>query len=408
VNKKLTFSAVIVLLLLAFILPTAAQEQVTLTYALWDNNQLPAHQQIIDMFEAEHPNIHIEPQVFPWDNYWDKLQTSVAGGESFDLFWLNATNFPVYAGRGALLDLQPLVDSGEIDMSVFPQSLIDLYTFDGDVYGIPKDFDTIALYYNKDLFDAAGLAYPDDTWTWDDLKSAAEKLTGDGIWGFIAQPGGQVSLYNFILQNEGHILSEDNSALLIDEPASCDAVKYLYSFVEEGLSPDGATQQSADPESTLFPGGVAAMMTSGSWNAAPFHDAANIGVAPLPMGKTRASVIHGLANVVWSGTAHPDEAMEFAKYLSTADYASVQAETGTVIPAYTGYAQTWVDSIPDMDLQVFIDATEYSQPLPVAGAKGREWQLRMDQVLLDVWSGNIPIDEACSQAATAANEVLNQ
>ena len=74
---------------------------------------------------------------------------------------------PVYASQGALVPIQPLVDDGSIDADAYPESLRRIYTFDGKVYGIPRDFDTIALFYNKDLFDAAGVEYPTGDWTWE-------------------------------------------------------------------------------------------------------------------------------------------------------------------------------------------------------------------------------------------------
>ncbi len=150
---------------------TAASAQTTITYAIWDNNQLPVHEQIAAAFEAENPDIKVDIQVVPWGNYWDKLQTAVAGGEAYDVFWMNGPNFPVYASNGVIMNLQDRVMSDALDTSVYPEALVNLYSLDGDLYGLPKDFDTIALYYNKDLFDAAGLDYPTADWTWDDLKA---------------------------------------------------------------------------------------------------------------------------------------------------------------------------------------------------------------------------------------------
>src|SRR5688572_10992281 len=165
-NKKwMVVLLVLTLVVCGGVLPATAQDQVTITYAIWDNNQLPAHEQIIAAFEAEHPNINVEPQVVPWGNYWDKLQTAVAGGEAYDVFWMNGPNFPVYASKGVLMDLQDTIDAAQIDMSVFPEALLKVYTYDGKVYGMPKDFDTIALFYNKAIFDAAGVAYPTADWT---------------------------------------------------------------------------------------------------------------------------------------------------------------------------------------------------------------------------------------------------
>jgi len=385
-----------------------AREAVTLSYAIWDAEQLPAHEKIIANFEAGHPNIHVEPQVIPWPEYWNKLQTAIAGGQAYDVFWMNGPNFPVYASKGALIDLQPMVDRDSLDLSVYPPSLVELYSYNGHVYGLPKDFDTIALFYNKDMFDAAGVKYPDETWTWDDLKAAAKALTTKDTWGIGVPVDAQCVWFNFVYQNGGKVVAPDGSKVLLDEPAACEAIKFLYSFIEEGLSPDAATMLASDTETQLFPGGKVAMYTCGSWLASYYHEAEpNIDVAPLPKGKQRASIIHGLANVIWSGTKHLDEAWEFLKFLGGPEAARILAETGTVIPAYQGYQETWVNAIPDMNLKVFMDALEYAVPYPSV-AQGMEWSDKVNEVLSDAWLGSIPIDEACKLAAEAGNAALQK
>lgn len=407
-KHRAAFFFVMVGLLALFVGSAGAQDPVKLTYAIWDNNQLPAHEQIIEAFEAENPGIDVEIQVVPWGNYWDRLQTTLAGGDAYDVFWMNGPNFQVYASRGVLMNLQPAIDAAEIDMSVYPEALVNLYSYEGEVYGFPKDFDTIGLYYNKDLFDAAGIAYPDDTWTWDTLRETAEKLTANGVWGFAATTEDQTGYWNFIFQNGGQVIEPDGSAVLLDQPEACDAIKYLYSFVADGLSPDGATQAAASPAVQLFPGGAVAMITAGSWMARTYEDAEpNIGVAPLPMGAdgTRATIIHGLANVAWAGTAHPEEAAKLVQFLGSETAANILAQSGTVIPAYTGYQDAWVEAMPDMDLQVFLDATEYAIPYPTA-AKGMAWNTEIATILGEVWAGNTSIDDACAAAAEAANTSL--
>ena len=387
---------------------SAALAQTTISYAIWDNNQLPAHEQIVAAFEEEHPDINVDIQVVPWGNYWDKLQTAVAGGEAYDVFWMNGPNFPVYASNGVLMNLQDRASADGLDTGVYPQALVDLYSFEGDVYGLPKDFDTIALYYNKDMFDAAGVDYPNADWTWDDLKSTAQALTKDGNWGFASTTADQAGYWNFIFENGGQVLNEDGTQVLIGEPAACDAINYLYSFVQDGLSPDGATMSSVDPWTQLFPGGRVGMVVGGSWLARTYADAEpNIDVAPLPQEVERASIIHGLANVVWSRTENPDAAWEFVKFLGSDQAATILAQSGTVIPAYNGFQEAWVESVPDMNLRVFMDATEYAVPYPTA-AQGMEWNVKIAEVLGEVWNGNEPIEGACQEAASAANAVLSQ
>jgi multiple sugar transport system substrate-binding protein len=391
--------------------PTSAAStgQVTISYAIWDNNQLPAHQQIIAAFEARNPNIKVSVEVVPWEAYWNKLQTAVAGGEAYDTFWMNGPNFPVYAAKGVLMDLQDRVAKDNLDMSKYSQSLVKLYSYKDHVYGLPKDFDTIGLYYNKDLFDKAGVAYPTADWTWDDLAKAAKQLSdpAKGVWG-LAVPGDQTGYWNFVYQNGGEILAADGNSVKVDQPAACEAITFLYNTMKAGSMPDAATTTSMDPETQLFPGGKIAMITSGSWSARTFKAAGfKLGVAPLPKKVKQASIIHGLANVVWSGSKHPEEAWAFVKFLGGEEAANILAESGTVIPAYQGMQDKWLKSMPDLDLKVFIDALAYSVPYPNT-PKGTEWNDKMFAVMGDIWLGNTPIDQGCKAMASAANTVLSQ
>jgi multiple sugar transport system substrate-binding protein len=387
-------------------------ENVTITYGFWDAAQRPAVDAQIAAFKTLHPNITVEPQIVPWDDFWTKIQTGVAGGSTFDTFWMTARNLPVYAAQGALAPVQPLVDDGSIELEMYPETLRSMYSFEDTVYGIPRDFDTIALFYNKDLFDAAGVEYPTGDWTWDDMRAAAEQLTvkeGDSAsqWGYGSALDDHGGYFNLVKQNEGQILNADQTEAMLDEPASCEAIQFAGDFIADGLSPSVAVMQANDPSEMLFPAGLIAMIPGGSWNALTYSQAnPAIAVAPLPQAKTRASCIHGLANVVWSGSHQQCAAMEWIKFLASEDAERILGETGTVIPAMDGLQEHWLISVPTMDLQVFLDAVEYSFPLPNPKA-GPEWSNNVMEVLIDAWSGGIPEDEVCVRADEAADAALS-
>ncbi len=366
----------------------------------------------IAAFQTKRPHVTVEPQVVPFAEYWTKLQTAIAGGSAFDTFWMNGPNFQVYASRGVLLDLQPAL-AGKFDPSAFPKSLIDLYSYKGHLYATPKDFDTIGLYYNKALFDAAKVPYPTADWTWADLREAAKKLTireGNTVrqWGFNPSVSAQEVYLNFVFQNGGKILSDDGLKCTIDEAAACEAILFLYDLMKEGVSPTPAEMQANSnwqPAGNLFPSKIA-MVTAGSWRADPLRKASpTVDVVPLPKGRQRATVIHGLGNAVWAKSPNQAEALEFVLFLGSKEAQQVQAQMGTVIPAMNGLQEAWAKAIPDMNLRVFLDATSYSVPYPVS-PKGPEWLDKVDQTLRDGWLGNIPRDQICKKAAEAANAAL--
>src|SRR5829696_9243394 len=293
-------------------------EEVTITYGFWDTAQADAIDAQIEAFKVHFPNITVEPQIVPWADYWTQLQTAVGGGKTFDVFWINTASLPVYASVEALLPITSIVGAGGIDPALLPAPLVASYSWEGVQYGLPRDFDTIALFYNKDIFDAAGVAYPDDTWTWETYRTVAEQLTdaNAGIYGAGLQTSWQENYYNFIWQNGGDLLDDTLKKSLVGEPPAAEAFTYLTEFFTSELTPSIAIQQSNPVADTLFPAGQVALLTGGSFRAGTYAQAeANIDVAPLPQGKQRATAIHGLANVIWAGTESPGAALEWVKFL---------------------------------------------------------------------------------------------
>jgi multiple sugar transport system substrate-binding protein len=387
-------------------------EKVTITYQIWAGTQTPAMQEIAAAFEAENPNITVEVQELPWPQYWSTLQTTAQGGTAPDAFWMLAQQIRPYAQGAQLLDISDVVESEGVDLADYPQAVIDLYDQgDGKLYGLPKDFDTNAIWYNKALFDAAGVDYPTDEWTWDDFRTAAKDLTdpATGVWGVAAPLDYQGGYYNSIFQAGGQVISDDGKSAAIDSPEAVAGIKFWTDLQADGSSP--TLQQLSDTEGeTMFEQGKVAMYLSGAYWALQLYNntdiRANVDVAPLPIGEKRATVTSGIANVGYAGTKHPDEVKKFLVFASGEEAANIQAKAGAVLPAFKGTAQTWMDAMPEFkNLQVFIDAIEYSVPLPVQG-NAAEWQGLQGEFLTPAWNGEISAEEAAKAYAAAIDKVL--
>jgi multiple sugar transport system substrate-binding protein len=373
-----------------------ADGPVTLTYGIWDKNQEPAMRQIADAFEAANPDVTVAIELTPFSDYWTKLQTAISGGTGPDVFWMNGPNIQAYASNGAL---EPL---GDLDTSGYPQGLVDLYTVDGALYGAPKDFDTIGVWYNKDLFDAAGVDYPSDDWTWDDYVATAERLTDPdaGVWGSAAALNDQQNYYNTIAQAGAEVVSADGTTTGYGTPEALTGLEFWTDQIAAGLSPTQEQMADTSPE-TLFTSGKVAMYWSGSWSAVAYdtNDAVSdiVDVAPLPAGpQGNQSVIHGVGNVVNAGGEHKDVAARFAEFASSEEAAVIQAEAGAVIPAYDGTQQAWVDAMPHFQLDVYIDALDTAVPYP-ASRNTSAWTSIQDEVLTQVWSGGLDAADGNTQ-----------
>ncbi len=385
---------------------------VTLRYALWNQNQVPAMEQIVAEFKKANPTTDVVIEVTPFDQYWTKLEAGATGNSAPDLFWINGPNFVKYASNGILLPLDERATADKVDPANYPEALVSLYSFDGKLYALPKDFDTIGLWYNKELFDAAGVAYPDANWTWDNVREAAQKLTkaDQGVWGIAAQMVNQEGFYNTIYQNGGYVIAPDKTTSGYDNPATIEGLKFWTDMIEQGVSPTHAQMTETKPLD-LFQSGKVAMLYGGSWRAVQFakneYAKDRVDVAPLPKGKQQAVIIHGLGNVINANTPHPDEAWQFLKFLGGPEAARIQAETGAVIPAYNGTQEAWVKANPQYNLQVFLDQLAYAVPYPVS-AETAKWQNVEKELMGQAWAGQMPVDEAAKQAAQRMNDVLKQ
>ena len=391
---------------------SSQNQPVTLRYAIWDLNQAPAMQQIITAFKKTHPNINVNIELTPYAQYFTKLQTAATGGSAPDVFWMNGPNFVTYAANGILMPFDDQVSSKKINLSNYPSSLISLYTYNGKHYALPKDFDTIGLWYNKALFDAAGVKYPDDTWDWNTLTEAAKKLTNPakGVWGIAAQLADQEGFYNTIPQNGGYVISPDKKTSGFDSPASIGGLQFWSNLIQDKSSPTLA-QMTDTPALSLFESGKVAMMYTGSWNAIAFAQNAytkdKVDVTVMPKGKTRATVIHGVGVAVYANTKYPTQAMEFADFMGSQDAADIQAATGTIIPAYNGTQTAWIKAYSQFHVQSFLDELPYAVPYPTSN-NTTTWQDVQNNVLTQVWQGQLTPAAGGKEIATQMNQILSK
>ncbi|GAA6526991.1 sugar ABC transporter substrate-binding protein [Intrasporangium sp. DVR] len=383
----------------------------TISYGIWDKNQAPAMQKIIDEFRTANPDITVKLQVTPYKQYWTTLQTAATGGGAPDVFWMNGPNIKLYAGNGQLLPLDGTIKDGGLNLADYPASLVDLYTWDGKTYGIPKDFDTIGVWYNKSLFDAAGVEHPTDDWTWADFQATARKLTdpAKGIYGAAAPVENQAGYYDTIHSAGGEIISADGAASGYGSPEALQGIEFWTSLVKDGASP--TVQQMTDTSPyDMFKAGKIAMLWNGSWAAGEYHGIAElkdtVDVVRIPAGpKGSISVIHGLGNVVYAKTKHPEAAQKFLSFLGTRRAAEIQAETGAVIPAFNGTQQKWVDAMPQFNLKAYIDEVPDAAAYPVS-KETKTWNTLETEILTKVWTGEVDAATGLKDLATQMDAAL--
>jgi multiple sugar transport system substrate-binding protein len=375
-----------------------------ITFFYWDENQRPGMDAVAQAYTRT-SGVQVETTITPWAQYWTRLQTSLPSDTGPDVFWCNFSHAIDYYPAGLVQEISTYIQRDNVDMSKFPQVMVDMYSYDGKVYGIPKDYDTIALFYNKAIFDAKGVPYPTDTWTWTDLRRAAERLTDSNVHGFIVGADTQGFLYPWILSNNGSVISSDRSVMRWNTPETAEAINEAIRFVLDGLAPTPADLAELDADSR-FQAGLVAMVTTGSWMVPPFYEALgdNLGVARFPIAKKPANVIHGLSFNMSARSRYKDEAWGLLKAFATIEAGEAQAKV--VIPAYQGAAEVWKRNFPSLNLQVFIDAAAVADLLPratrAAAAQDDIVNTQIDNLYMgvtDVATALATIDRECAAAA---------
>lgn len=331
--------------------PTAAPEAVTITWAFWGSpEEAASHKIVADAFMAEHPEIKIELWNQPWDDYFTKIQALWTSNDPKaipDIAFLWPT--PQYAAEGVLENLDSYIKASGYDLSDYWPGLLESASYNGSVYGFPRDIEVNVLYYNKDLFDAAGVEYPDENWTWDDLLAAAEKLTVKDASGTVTQyalaaEGGK--FYKWLNQNGGAVLDDyrNPSKCALAEPASVAGIKFFSEMMDKGYAMRPADLNQAGGDAGVFQSGQAAMILQNTSRVSAFNQAGmnyDVAVAPIPAGGKRWNGAGGAAWVMSSGSDNKDAAWTFLQWLQSTDGGEkIYTERGEIFPALQSTANS--------------------------------------------------------------------
>jgi multiple sugar transport system substrate-binding protein len=314
----------------------------TISYSIWgDPSEIKNQQAIVDAFHVANPKITVKVTVSDWDTYWPKLLTGIAGGDAPDVFAMDGPLFPDYLARDSLLDLKPFIDRDGYDLGQLADQAVADFTTPGGQFGLPRDLNVIALFYNKKMFDAASLPYPDETWDWAKLVEVAKKLTLKGAdgkvkqWGFFTETSDMENYWSSLVwQNGGDILAADRKSTVLGSDQAVGGIQFLQDMIwKDKVMPDAGTWPTDSGDA--FEQGKAALEADGSWLVAT-HQAAGIdlGIAPLPKGPAgQATSINPTGAVVYVKTKNPDAAWEFVKYLASPAAQTKLMELRASLPA---------------------------------------------------------------------------
>jgi multiple sugar transport system substrate-binding protein len=400
----------------------AAGEPVTVTWAFWGSPEEKAsHERVAAAFMEEHPEIKIEVWHQPWGDYFTKIQTLWASGDTAlipDIAFLWPT--PQYAAQGVLENLDPYIEKGGYDLNDYWPSLLESAMLDGSVYGFPRDIGLEVLYYNKDMFDEAGLAYPDDTWTWDDMLAAAEALTIKDANGNVERyalgmEGGKYQLW--IGQNKGSILDDmrNPSKCTLTDPASVAGLQFFADMMNNGYAMRDADLSQAGGDAAVFSSGQAAMIIQNSSRVSAFNQAGmnyDVAVVPIPADGQRSASAGGAAWVMSAGSDNKDAAWTFLNWLQSTDGGQrLYTASGEIFPALQSTARSDAflgQDQPPANRQAFLTEGENAK----VGRFGYflDWgELSgsiIDPGLQKVWSGEMTPEAAAAEICPLVDAFL--
>ncbi|MCP1100849.1 multiple sugar transport system substrate-binding protein [Aequitasia blattaphilus] len=386
----------------------------SITLAIWDKVQEPGIRKICDDF-TEKTGIKVDIQITPWDQYWTMLEAGATGGSLPDVFWMHVREIEKYARADMLLDLSSRIEqSSEISLDNYFEDVTAVYQYDGKQYAIPKDIDTIALWYNKTHFDEAGISYPDDTWTWEDLKTAAETLSNDEHKGFGSRiKNYQESWYNLVYGNGGFIINEGKTKSGFDDPKTVESIEYFVNLVKDGSSPDNTVTAETDLIA-LFESGAISMSLMGSWTAGELtgndYVKENCAVASIPMTEdgTRVSIYNGLGYAAAENTENEEEAWALIEYLGSKEAQEKQAEYGVTLSAYQGASEKWASHAEGFDLSPYIDVMEDTLVFYPHSTNTTAWEDMAMESLVEAWNGTKSTKDVCAEIAGKMNTLLEE
>lgn len=331
--------------------------------------ELQAFQTLVTAFEETHPEIPIELIHIPSQgDYRSRVAADIAAGDPADVVLINYRRFPGLALKNAFEPLGPYLDESDmIKAEDFYGITIQAFSINNQVVCIPQNISSLVMYYNKNLFDAAGLAYPTEDWTWDDFITAAQALTLDTDQdGMVDQYGAGVEpelirVAPFVWQNGGNI--SDESRILLAEPIALEAIQWFVDWqVKYHIVPDAAGEEAESSENRFINGRTA--MYFNSRRVVPTLreiTAFDWDVASLPAGRRDATILHSDAYCLTAASKNKDAAWTFIEFANSFEGQTIIAASGRTVPSLMAVAESDAFLEPNVKPEhsrVFLDSID--------------------------------------------------
>jgi len=391
--------------------PTAP-EQVTMDLFVNEGGEgLEIFKNIVKVFNEKHPTIQINPTIPSSGDYYTVLMTQIGAGTPPPLMQIDGGELPPYSNRGALIPLDSYIESdpeGKLD-DFFPE-VLKVYQWKNKTYVLPKDMVTFGLFYNKTLFDAAGIPYPGD-WTEDDYLEATKKLTKKDSNGNITQYGNVIptafgNYFAMVWQHGGQYLDEAHKKCLLHEPPAYEALQWWADLINVHKTAPVPTEYMG------FETGKVGLMLEGSYMVPGFQQITDFewDIAHKPKGPTgRSSIIYSAGFGISPTCKYPDQGWEFVKFM-TYEGSEMLATLGYSMPSRKSIASkpgiyVGAEKTKGKNVSVFMEAREYARFFELTLSWPQQLAILTPE-LDKVWLGQSSAEEATARIATQIDELL--
>ncbi|MGG1574264.1 ABC transporter substrate-binding protein [Fictibacillus sp. NRS-1165] len=379
-------------------------DKTTITLSGWGGNPIEKKLllDVLSDFEKSHPNIDVKFNQIN-DQYMDVIKTRLIGGTAADVFYLDAFEAPGLIQTGAIEPLDKYVDK-DFDIGDFEKQQLDAFKENGKIYGFPKDYSTLALFYNKKMFKEAGISEPPRTW--EKLRADAKKLTkGNKVYGLGVMP--QIERLYYMAESQGgQVITKDHATF-----AQNRVVRSLQPFLEMHLKDKTAAQPSevgSGSGGEMFGQGRAAMVMEGNWNIPFMKDTfpkVDYGTAELPtINGKKGTMSFTVGYVMNAESKHKKASWELIQYLTGKEGMKKWTSKGFALPTRKSVAA-----------ELGYDKDQLRGPL-VKGAKyATVWQdgpmlpiimNNFNNQFLSAYLGERPLNEALKDAEKQANKEI--
>ncbi|HDI46014.1 MAG TPA: sugar ABC transporter substrate-binding protein [Candidatus Omnitrophica bacterium] len=402
--------------------PASNPSKQKIRFAFWGSpEEVKIISSIIADWEKIHPNVDVVLEHTPYGGYASKILTRIAGGDAPDIMAAEVSLFTNFWGKGVFLDLTSFIKNDKtFSLNDFFPPIVDHFTIDGKVYGIPRDVAPFAcIYYNKSLFDQAGIPYPCDDWTWDDLLEIAKKLT-------VYDKNGRVKRYgfytwawqNFVLSNGGSLVDDVKhpTELTLDSLQAKEGLQFYVDLIHKyKVSPTpSALINMGMGVQMMFMTGRLAMLGSGIWETPALRNIQNfdwdVVMFPKSPRGIRRFATGGTAYCILKTSKNPKLAWEVVKALTSVQAMERMASTGLAQPARISVAEGpyWAgNKQKPLNKGMLNTAVKYIVFPPFHPRWREVEELYLKPELDLVFNGQKDLDSALEKIVTEGNKILS-